>query len=479
MAQWSRDTRDFLSQEKSLYETCMQADKWGDKADWRPDFTSKNRLKTSDPQTVFFNTFGFTINDGTWDTKTIGLGTAYINNNQVLNTETFDPASPGLDSEGNTAIITEKTAVLRVENVNDRVIRQTYKVIPYIPGKEQFVSIALRFDVPTTGIRRRAGLFDDDNGAFFEDSGEDPANYYLCVRKNGVETVRVARPDWNGDPLDGTGRSGIVADSLKQQLIGIEYEWYGTGMVRFGYVIDNELHIIHTVYNANNTVGTWAKTPFLPLRMELEALPTYVGAGTSAYFYQSSSSVIAEGGIESLGTQFTRQNELTVETNGPDTGKVTIDAGTSNIDNDHFKPIISFRLKDIAIDGVVSPQKLEVQTPDNIGVYFHVVRNANLVGASFTGAQVAPYSAVEIDESATDMTYSLDQIVAAGSCSGNATPTILDLSTGGGNQFQLGRIAVGSTDFKTLESDVYTVAAISDTGPTKGTIISFTWKEQP
>ena len=95
-----------------------------------------------------------------------------------------------------------------------------------------------------------------DNGAFFEDTGVadpvtgEPTSYDLVVLKNGVETVRVSRADWNGDKLDGTGRSGIVADPLKQQLIGIEYEWYGTGMIRFGYVIKNELHVIHTVYNA-------------------------------------------------------------------------------------------------------------------------------------------------------------------------------------------------------------------------------------
>ena len=56
---------------------------------------------------------------------------------------------------------------------------------------------------------------------------------------------------------------------------------------------------IHTIYNANNTVGTWTKTPNLPLRFEHEALPGWVGG--PQYLYQSSSSVIAEGGIEDLG----------------------------------------------------------------------------------------------------------------------------------------------------------------------------------
>ena len=79
--------------------------------------------------------------------------------------------------------------------------RETSNVISYIPGKEQFVTMACRFDIPVADITRRIGIYNDENGAFFEDDGT--GDYFLVIKKNGVETVRVGRNagEWNGDAL--------------------------------------------------------------------------------------------------------------------------------------------------------------------------------------------------------------------------------------------------------------------------------------
>ena len=465
MAQYNNKTRALRAQDSSNYEVYMQADKFGRVADWRPDFTSKNRLKMSQPQTMFFNTFGTEVDDDTWSSVTTGGGVDYLNNSAA------DPAAYDPDTDAG-ALITEKAVVMRVSAAGDKVVRQTNRVIPYIPGKEQFLTVALRFDQPTVGIRRRVGLFDMDNGAYFEDSGEDPANYYLVIKKNGVETVRVARPDWNGDPLDGTGRSGIIADSLKQQLVGIEYEWYGTGIVRFGYVIDNELHVIHTVYNANNTVGTWTRTPFLPVRLELEALPGY--AGGDAYFYQSSSSVIAEGGIEDLGTVYNFQSGLSVNPGtDPVAGTVAIDFDSGNVTEDEFKPILSIKLKDKNIDAVAVPIGIQVASPNDVVIAYHLVKNATLTGPNFdlTGVD---HSAVVCDESSTVAVYDPSQIIFSGLAFRGSDYIEIPRNA----QTQIGRIP--SPDFDNLESDVITIVASISTGAANKTVIaSLTWIEQP
>ena len=52
MAQYNNQTRALRAQDSSNYEVYMQADKFGRVADWRPDFTSKNRLKMSQPDNV-------------------------------------------------------------------------------------------------------------------------------------------------------------------------------------------------------------------------------------------------------------------------------------------------------------------------------------------------------------------------------------------------------------------------------------------
>ena len=473
MAQYNNQTRSLRDQNSSNYEVHMLADKFGQPADWRPDFTSKNRLKMSQPQTMFFNTFGTEVDDDTWSSVTTGGGVDYLNNSAA------DPATYDPDTDAG-ALITEKAVVMRVSAAGDKVVRQTNRVIPYIPGKEQFLTVALRFDTPTTGIRRRVGLFDMNNGAYFEDTGVadpvtgQPTSYDLIVLKNGVETVRVSRPEWNGDPLDGTGRSGIIADSLKQQLVGIEYEWYGTGMVRFGYVIDNELHVIHTVYNANKTVGTWARSPFLPVRLEIEALPGY--AGGNAYFYQSSSSVIAEGGIEDLGTVYNFQSGLSINSGvggGVPDDTVAIDFTTGNVEATHFKPILSLKLKQKNIDAVAVPIGIQVASPDDVVIAYHLVKNAQLTGALFdlTGVD---HSAVVCDESATEAIYDPSQIIFSGLAIRGSD--YIDIPRNA--QTQLGRIP--SPDFDSLESDIITIcASIESTAANKRVIASLTWIEQP
>jgi len=461
MAQWNKNTQAFGPNNSSLFETMTLGDNYGAMSDWRPNFTSKNRLKVSNPQTIFWSTWGRDTENDTFASQTTGTGVEYISNDAVDPT-TFDAYNPGSN------IITEKAIVLRVSSAGDKVIRQSTRVIPYIPGKEQFLTMAVRFETPSAGIRRRIGLFDQNNGAFFEDGGD---TYYCCIRKNGVEVARIPRDQWNGDKLDGTGRSQIVADPTKQQLIGIEYEWYGTGKVTFGYTIDGEHHVIHTIYNANKTVGTWTNTPYLPIRFELEALPGY--AGGDAYMHQASTSVIAEGGIESLGVVHNYVNNLDFTVNPPE-----VDAGNINITAANtFYPLISIRINDLFLDSFAAPVKVQIATADNTDVYYVVVKNPTLTAANFV-LPINEARAVEVDESATAIDFDLGNVLFSGfSFGGNSTP--IDLPTTSA-QFQLGRKFTnpGSPDFTSLTSDVVTIA-VAAKGSNKTAIGSLTWIEQP
>lgn len=460
MAQWHKLNQRFLGSNESVFESVTLSDNHGAITDWRPSFTSKNRLRVSNPQTTFWSTWGRAPDNDTFAAQLVNGGTEYISNDAVDPT-IFDPLNPGSN------IITEKSVVLRVTNPGDKVIRQSTRVIPYIPGKEQFLTMAVRFDTPVAGIRRRIGLFDENNGAFFEDGGD---NYYCVILKNGVETVRVPRELWNGDKLDGEGRSRITADPTKQQLVGIEYEWYGTGSVKFGYVIDGEFHTIHTVFNANATQGTWTRTPYLPIRFELEALPEYVGPA-NAYMWQASSSVIAEGGVESLGIVHNYVNNIDFGVTPPQI--ITTPANITNANT--FYPIISLRINDLFLDSFASPQQIQVATADNTDLYYVLVKNPTLTGANFAIPTGQP-QAVEIDESATAIDFDSGDIVFSGfSFGGNSAPINLPNTVG---QFQIGRKFAAGTDFTNLTSDVFTIA-VAAKGSNKQAFCSVTWIEQP
>ena len=148
MAQWNKNTQDFLNQERSLFEVFQIADHWGEQTDWRPNFSSANRLKVSPYQTVFFNTFQYGLESDVWDQRITGIASA-----------THNPESSN---------ITMSVGV----TTGSQVIRQTRNVMRYIPGRAATLSFAIRLDTPQVGIRRRFGLFNDTDGFFFEDMEE-------------------------------------------------------------------------------------------------------------------------------------------------------------------------------------------------------------------------------------------------------------------------------------------------------------------
>ena len=244
MAQWNKKTQDFLDQERSLFEVYNIADHWGNQTDWRPQFTNNNRFKISPFQTVFFNTFQYGKETDVWDERIVGVGTATFNVN----------ASNIVMQVGSTA--------------GSKVIRQTKNVMRYIPGRGATLAFSIRLDTPQVGIRRRFGLFDDNNGIFFEDNG---GTYSYVIRSSvtGIVTeTRVTRDNWNGDKFDGNGYTGITGDPTKQQMISINYEWYGAGIVQFAWLMKNETVASHTFENSNTNPGVWCSTPFLPIRCD-------------------------------------------------------------------------------------------------------------------------------------------------------------------------------------------------------------------
>ena len=424
MAQWNKNTQDFLNQERSLFETVMLADHWGEQSDWRPNFTSKSRLRTSPYQTVFFNTFQYGLETDVWETSTSGTASATHNPN----------ASNVIMSVGS--------------NVGDKVIRQTRTVMRYIPGRASQCSFGIRLEAPVTGVRRRFGVFNENDGVFFEDGGD--GNYYCVIRSKASGTVverRVGRADWNGDKLDGTGPSQITASPTAQHLINIDYEWYGAGQVIFSYVIDGETHIIHKFNNANHIDRVWCATPFLPIRVELENTG---GAAGTHYLYQGSNSLIQEGEPEKLGNLVSRSNAIT---------------GTTLTAANTFYPVLSIRLKSTALQGVVLPRSLQVATNDNTNVFWRLIENPTLTGAVWTDPTDTNIF-TQYDISATAYTGGTN-LLGGFTIGGGSSLIELDSKAG----LQIGRTSLGTV------SDIYTlVCAAPNTN--KAAVAVLNWLEQ-
>jgi len=441
MAQYNKVLQDFLSSNKSLYEVNMLSNDSGSvisPTDPLPvsihaapfggaDVTSKNRLKISPYQIAFFNTFQFSKDDDLWDEELTTNATSIHNNNT------------------NTIEMTATT------DQGSKVVRQTKTVARYIPGRTSTLTQSIRLGDADPGYRKRIGLFDENNGFFFE---VDNAAYSVVVRSSVTGSVveqRVSRDDWNGDKLDGTGPSGIIADVTYHQLLSFEYEWYGAGQVKVGFSINGITHYIHTFNHANVISLPWSSTPFLPQRFELENLTG--GQENPSRLYQGSNSIITEGTTERLGTPESYLTPL---------------AGTGMTTANVFYPVSSLRLKSTALKGIVLPYSFQCATIDNTTLYYKIIRNATLTGGTWSD-HPDPNSFTQVH------TYSGDASPIGGGS--NLTSGIVPTGSGssvvfdGSTSYQIGRNTLGTV------SDTFTLA-VAASGSNKSAIASMNWVEQ-
>ena len=423
MAIWNKTTQDFLNQERSLFETFMIADHWGEQTDWRPNFSSSNRLKVSPYQTVFFNTFQYGLESDVWDQRITGIASA-----------THNPESSN---------ITMSVGV----TTGSKVIRQTRNVMRYIPGRAATLSFAIKLDTPQVGIRRRFGLFNDTDGFFFEDDG----GTYSCVVRNTTSGItsdtKIVRDDWNGDKLDGNGWSQYTADATKIQMVSFDYEWYGAGQVGFNWIIGGEKINIHKHNTANVAERPWSSTPFLPVRCELENV---TGVAGTHYMYQGSNSLIQEGEPEKLGILISQSTAVA--------GKTMAVANT-------YYPIVSLRLKSSALGAILLLRSLQAATNDNTNVFWRLVENPTLTGASWVD-HGDPNSFAQYDLSATAMTGGTT-LISGFTIAGGSTLTEVDRYA----DLQMGRSGIGTI------SDIYTLACASP-NTNKAALAVLNWIEQ-
>ncbi len=393
---------------------------------------TKGRLKVQTQETIFFNTFQYGKETDVWDESAVNGASA-----------TFDSSSSQI-----------RMAV--TNQIGSKVIRQTRNVQRYTPGRQQTIAFAVRLQTPVTGIRRRFGMFDGNDGFFFEDCGTVDATtglpQYACVVINSdgaTPTVeRIYRDQWNGDKLDGTGPSGIVANPQAQQLVMMDYEWYGAGHIVFMFVINGLPRVIHTVQNGNRLQSPWAKTPFLPIRLEIENL---TGAAGTHYLWQGSNSLLSEGSVEKLGIAVSLLTPL---------------AGINMPLSNTFYPIVSIRLKSTALTGILLPTFFQASTVDNTDIYFKLIRNATVNGTWVDHPDTNSFAQYNYTSTGaiTDGVELTSGIITAGS-SGSGIRVDAD------TVYQVGRGSLGTV------SDTLTLA-IAAKNANKNAVASMTWIEQ-
>ena len=363
------------------------------------------RLRTSAPYTLFDSQNRYAI-DNQFDTSTAtGGSTTYLTNESSVRMNVTTSSG-------------------------SEVVRQTYRCMPYQPGKGLLCLATFVMNTAKTGLRQRAGYFGTQNGVFLQQADSTVSFVLRSYISGSVSDARaVNQADWNGDKLDGTGDSGYTLDLTKAQILWMDFEWLGVGSVRCGFIIDGNYIVCHTFENANDITSVYMTTAILPVRYEI----TNTAATASASFMkQICSSVVSEGGYEQTSIEHVARRTATLTS-----------ISTT------FVPLVSIRLASTALNAVVLPAKFNVM-PTSTGDDFEVILAKNCTGlTSASWAAVSSDANVEQDTSATAMTLGtivdIQYVKATNQSSGTINQT-----AGYNWDLQLGSSLTGTSDIYTL-----------------------------
>ena len=143
MAQWNKNTQDYLNQERSLFEVFMQADKYGNNFDPLGQGFSGDlfgRLKVSQPYTLFDSTHRYS-QDGDFDDVVLGTG-----------------STVGILTHQSTATLGIGTTA------GCSIIRESKRVFSYQPGKALQVLQTFVMSPTKPNLTQRVGYGSSDNG---------------------------------------------------------------------------------------------------------------------------------------------------------------------------------------------------------------------------------------------------------------------------------------------------------------------------
>lgn len=231
--------------------------------------------------------------------------------------------------------------VMQILSGGDVTIRQSRPYHRYQPGKSMFMATATNYGGPYNGQYQRVGFFDDANGMFFE-QGNVASTYNSSTSAFGVSNIAAIpssvyttsgvnytglnaslsannpygmyicwRSDINSYAYTGVPSTSIYTDykiSLDQwsdpcgvaktinwtqnQMLWMEYSWYGAGCLRWGVLLGGEPYILHEQTMGNLQQFAWSRTGNLPVRYE-QRDTTFTN--TSALFMHYGVSVLVEG----------------------------------------------------------------------------------------------------------------------------------------------------------------------------------------
>lgn len=329
----------------------------------------------------------------------------------------------------------------------DRFTRRYYR---YQVARTHVLFLSILIGTTHPNCRKRFGIFNADNGVFWEVTGSTLKVVVRSKTSGNVVDTAVNQSAWNLDKMDGTGASGITLDFTKFNIFVFEYIWQGSGGVRFGILNGSHIVFVHEISFSNQLISTYTGTMYLPIRWTIENTGTV--SGTQTLRKGSFSYSFEQGGGQENGWEFSADNGVTTR---------TISSGS-------YLPLLAIRPKAtfagltnrtviIPIEYNISPQSL---------CAFQIVLNPTLTGGSWVSVDAG--SSCEFNQTATS--YTGGRVIRSGYASNARDSGVKESGANLSENLALVLSEAAAT------GDIFLIGVRGLGGNTQGTA-SIAWKE--
>jgi len=293
------------------------------------------------------------------------------------------------ENNGGTITQANNMAILQTNTTaNGQAILESKRKIPFKAGQGALVRFDCVFTagIAQAGSRQWVGVGDADDGFLF---GYDTTNFAITYRRDATgagSAIIINQADWNVDPMDGTGPSGMTLDPTKGNVYQISY---GAGFGNVSFSIESDLTgdmvLVHVIEYANKFTVPSTYNPTFPMCAEAHN----GGSTTNLVTSIASMSIFTEGKNIPTGPIQSFQNRSSGLTDALDSavfalriaGDFPIGSGATNKVNIYLKSIglLNDANKAAVFDLVLNPTPVTTPTWVNIDTNTSVVQTATNV----------------------------------------------------------------------------------------------------